>query len=95
MQEVNRESNRERADVAGHSPTITFSSIPTAEDSGISVWHSPARREGSWFKVTEGSVPTNGVRLFTDSNGYGFDIEKGIYSERRRGTKKSHHCLQV
>ena len=94
MQEVNRESNRERADVAGHSPTITFSSITTAEDSGISVWHSPERREGSWCKVT-GSVPLNGVRLFTDSNGYGVDIEKGIYSECRCGTKKSHHSLQV
>lgn len=39
--------------------------------------------------------PLDGVGLHSDSNGYGSDIEKGVCSERRRGTKKPHHGLQV
>lgn len=39
--------------------------------------------------------PLDGVGLYTDSNGYGSDIEKGVCSERLRGAKKPHHGLQV
>lgn len=39
--------------------------------------------------------PLDGVGLYSDSNGYGSDIEKGVCSERLRGAKKPHHGLQV
>lgn len=39
--------------------------------------------------------PLDGVRLHSDSNGYGSDTEEGLCEERRRGAKEPHHGLQV
>lgn len=46
----------------------------------------PKEAPGPWL---------DGVGLSSDSNGYGSDIEEGDCTERRRGTEKPHHGLQV
>lgn len=45
--------------------------------------------------LPRGYEQPDGTRLHPDRDGYGSDIEKGIFSKRWRGTQEPHHRLQV
>ncbi|MED6291703.1 hypothetical protein CHARACLAT_026278, partial [Characodon lateralis] len=80
------------------SAAASSSAAPPAEDTGCWKDAGPAKEEvPAWVRIPKRSrvgSPLDGVRLRSDSNGYGSDIEEGVCSERRGGAKEPHHGLQ-